>query len=74
MSKKPSERINEIYLKQYYLKYEGYTKAIMQYLDEQYEQQKPCEEVVCGKCGFSGQIDGNGECWSSRCTDIRETF
>ncbi len=73
---KPSERIKEIHkdIDNKLFTPETIAQSIMHYLDEQWEQQKPYEEVVCEKCGLSGQIDGYGLCWSSRCTNTRETL
>lgn len=66
MSKLPSERVRELYQEQVKLKPELrgvdlITWAIVEYLDEQYEQQKPCEhsnktlshvtgKLTCDKC------------------------
>lgn len=61
--KKPSERIQEI-IKEKDL---GYVQAILDYLDEEYERNKPKESKGCKKCGFSTEIGSDGVCWSSEC-------
>lgn len=69
---KPSERIKEIFNS----KGKAFSSeriiarsldAVIQYLDEEYERNKPKESKGCKKCGFSTEIGSDGKCWSSVC-------
>lgn len=75
MEKKPSERIKETLDKDYWTNEDvgDALRALILILDEQWEAEqkdKPEEQVMemrCGNCGFTGQIEGDGTCYSTVC-------
>lgn len=72
---KPSERIEEIYNSKTRIftgdndtriQTEDWIESILDYLDEQYEQQKPTT-VKCGECGDEFEIENEGEDTCENC-------